>query len=195
MTGLQQGSCRRRQFLRCRCYLDCRLTHDLSGSTRPQAGTNPFLVPGGVSFRPPQIPASGHPVLPGGPQEGSPPCRPHTGSVQALVEDTEGGGESKSPLISTRASAPRGTCRVAWSPPLAVWRVLESWNPVWPQYPCLLQPCRPPHSPCRSQPEGLLPSTSPWLALGLFSSTWSHGRPSEGPVLLSRACWGYVSGA
>lgn len=35
------------------------------------------------------------------------------------------------------------------------------------QYLCPLQPRRPPPAPAVAQPEELLPSTSPWLALGL----------------------------
>ena len=69
-------------------------------------------------------------MLPGGPREGSPPCRPHIGSVQALAENTEGGGESRSPLISAVEPVFDLACKLRSQIQAArfVWRLLKDKN-------------------------------------------------------------------
>ena len=130
-------------------------------------------------------------MLPGGPREGSPPCRPHIGSVQALAENTEGAGESRSPLIS--AVEPvlcRRMCQGGMVPTSGILVCATKTEP---------SVATEPQSSCSTSP-----FSCPQPALG---DPWpdcsaAHGPrgtpapdwPSEEPFLLSGACWSCVQG-
>lgn len=149
MEGLGQGS-----FLQRRWYLSYCQTLGLWGPTRPQAGAT--TCPDEHPIPSPSEPRGRAPCAVGRAIGGVPtlqtPHRQCAGTWVKTWREGEKSGPHSFQLLSQCCA--EGRVKVAWSPPLGVWCVLERQNPVWPQsHRAAVRPL-------------LLPSASPQLALG-----------------------------